>query len=261
MSYPSLQTPLAKSLGCRYPIICLAGPQVDQAEFAAAIGNAGGLGCIQTARVTSAQLQQQVFAYQALSQRPFAAILDCTCTARSLHNEQIQACLTLQVPIVILASTVQSSVIEQFKRAGVQVLQQVKQSRQAIHAMEAGADALIAQADRSSPNLAYELALLNNAPVIAAGGIRTGNAVVAALGRGAQGVLCQLTGYAIDNFQAREHYAGRLAQLVDEAKVCMALERGECDGRFKRSMEMAMAYRARKGAVAAQVGLGDGGIV
>ncbi|MBM3104046.1 nitronate monooxygenase [Pseudomonas sp. V1] len=252
MSYPSLQTPLAKSLGCRYPIICLAGPQVDQAEFAAAISNAGGLGCIQAARATGAQLQQQVLAYQVLSRRPFATILDSTCSARSLLNEQVQTCLTLQVPIVILAPAVQSSVIEQFKRAGVQVLQQVKQSRQAVHAMEAGADALIAHTERSSPNLAYELALLNHAPVIAGSAIGTGNAVVAALSRGAQGVLCQLTGYAIDNFQAREHYAGRLAQLVDEAKVCSALERGECDGRrFNRSMEM--AYRARKGAVAARI--------
>ncbi|MDP9063171.1 MAG: nitronate monooxygenase [Pseudomonadota bacterium] len=217
MPQPPLYTPLLDMLRCKYPILCMIDCHLVQAEFAATISNAGGLGCIKLGNKSGSEARQEIQAYRMLSREPFAVVLEPAATVRSHFNAQIEACVEAQIPIVMLPPG-EWAAIERFKRAGVRVLQQIDQADQASFALAAGADVLVVVGG-THPVLESELFAFDSIPVIATSAICTGGAVAAALKRGAQGLLCYLATYAIGNFHVQDHYAKRVAQLVDDANA------------------------------------------
>jgi NAD(P)H-dependent flavin oxidoreductase YrpB (nitropropane dioxygenase family) len=58
MSPPSLQTSLCELLGIKYPILLAGMARTSGGPLAAAVSNAGGMGCIGGLGYTPAQLQE-----------------------------------------------------------------------------------------------------------------------------------------------------------------------------------------------------------
>ncbi|MHB9797400.1 nitronate monooxygenase [Pseudomonas sp. MT3] len=225
MPHAALQTPLVELLGCQVPIICAGMGGVARHELAAAVGNAGGFGCLGMVREPVALIRREVAAYRALSQQPFAVNLIPAATPADLFDAQLSTCLELQVPAVALFWDVQADVIRRLKEAGVLVLHQVGNRADAEAALRAGVDVLIAQgleagghvrAEISTLALVPQLVALGEVPVVACGGIASGAAVVAALALGAQGVACGSAFLATDESYAHTYHKRCLVEAEAE---------------------------------------------
>lgn len=57
-SEPTLHTPLCKLLGIKYPIMLAGMARTSGAELAAAVSNAGGIGCIGGLGYTPSQMKE-----------------------------------------------------------------------------------------------------------------------------------------------------------------------------------------------------------
>ncbi|MFZ5957810.1 nitronate monooxygenase [Pseudomonas knackmussii] len=235
MPHPALHTPLVDLLGCDLPIICAGMGGVARHELAAAVGNAGGFGCLGMVREPVELIRREVEAYRALSERPFAVNLIPAATPPELLAAQVEACLALQVPAMALFWDVQPALVRRLKEAGVLVLHQVGRRSQAEAALRAGVDVLIAQGveagghvwgEVSTLALVPELVALGEVPVVACGGIASGAAMVAALALGAQGVACGSAFLATRESYAHDYHKQRLVEATaDETLLTEAFFR------------------------------------
>ncbi|MFG5864524.1 nitronate monooxygenase [Metapseudomonas sp. CR1201] len=233
--HAALHTPLVDLLGCSVPIISAGMGGVARHELAAAVSNAGGFGCLGMVREPVALIRHEVRAYRALSERPFAVNLIPAATPTELLTEQVRVCLELQVPAIALFWDVQQDLIRRLKDAGVLVLQQVGRRSHAEEALEAGADVLVAQGieagghvwgEVSTLTLVPELVALSAVPVVACGGIASGQALVAALALGAQGVACGSAFLATHESYAHDfHKAQVVAAHADDPVLSVAFFR------------------------------------
>ena len=67
----SLATPICERLGIKYPIFQAGMGFVAHAELAAAVSNAGGLGCLGSGSMSSQELKEQILRCRDLTDHPF----------------------------------------------------------------------------------------------------------------------------------------------------------------------------------------------
>ncbi len=216
---PALHTPLVDMLGCRVPVLSAGMGGVARHELAAAVSNAGGFGCLGMVREPVALIRREVEACRRATVLPFAVNLIPAATDTALLREQVAACLELGVSAFVLFWDVDAGLVRHLKAEGALVLHQVGTRRAAEAALQAGADALIAQGveagghvhgQTSTLALLPEIVALSPVPVVASGGIASGSALVAALAMGAQGVSCGSAFLATEESWAHRHHKERL---------------------------------------------------
>lgn len=214
-----LFTPLCDLLGCRYPILLAGMGGVSRHRLAAAVANAGGFGKLGMVREPVALIRAEVTAFRQLSDKPFAVNLIPAATDPRLLRAQVDACISLQVPLMELFWDVDAELIKRLKSEGMGVLHQIGNLRDAEQAVEAGADVLIAQGVeagghvrgvRAGATLVAELAQRFDVPVVASGGIASGEGVAAALALGAQGVNIGTAFIATTEANAHRHHQQRI---------------------------------------------------
>lgn len=215
----SLHTPLVDILGCKYPILCAGMGGVARAQLAAAVSEAGGFGCMGMVRESPAFIRQQIEQYRSLSSRPFAVNIIPAATAPELLERQVETLIEMGVPAVCLFWDVRPEVVQRFRGAGVTVLYQVGSVVDAREALQAGADILIVQgvdagghvwATQSVYTLLPEVCRISAVPVVAAGGIATGQGIAAAMLLGAQGVSCGSAFLATFESNAHDYHKQRV---------------------------------------------------
>lgn len=218
--HPALQTPLLAALDCRVPIMLAGMGGVSRHRLAAAVANAGGFGCMGMVREPVELIRAEIAAFRSLSDARFAINLIPAATPATLLKRQVQACLEAAVPALVLFWDVDRELIRHLKSEGVQVIHQVGTRAAAEAALAAGADVLIAQGyeagghvhgTTSTLALLPEVVALDPAvPVVAAGGIASGQALVAALAMGAQGASLGSAFLATCESNAHPHHQQRL---------------------------------------------------
>ena len=198
-THSALRTPVLDLLGCELPILQAGMGGVARAELAAAVSNAGGLGCLGMVREAPEFIAAQIGAVREETDRPFAVNLIPAATEPSLLDEEVSVCIESRVPIVVLFWDVDIEVVRRLRDAGIIVLHQVGSVAAATEAEFSGAQAIIAQGNEagghvhgsvSSMVLIPRIVAATRLPVIASGGIATGAGLVAALSLGAQAVHC-----------------------------------------------------------------------
>jgi NAD(P)H-dependent flavin oxidoreductase YrpB (nitropropane dioxygenase family) len=168
------------------------------AELVAAVSNAGGLGILGCARIPSARIGAAVEAIRGRTERPFGLNL----LLFSADELLLSAVLECRAPVFSTAwPWPEQDLRTIFARAhdtGAKVIHMVASVSEAVRAAEAGADAIAAQGTEGGghvglmgtmalvPQVVREVAPI---PVVAAGGIATGEGLAAALALGAEGVL------------------------------------------------------------------------
>lgn len=226
---PALHTPLVDMLGCHYPILLAGMGGVARHELAAAVSNAGGFGCMGMVREPVSRIREEITAYRRLSTRPFAINLIPAATEAHLLHAQIAVCLELEVRCMVLFWDVDATVIRQLKDQGVMVIHQVGTLAAARQALAAGADILMAQGHEAGGHvhghsslfgLLPEVVAISPVPVVAAGGIGSGQALVAALALGAQGVSCGSAFLATQESYAHPLHKQRLLAASADDTVC-----------------------------------------
>lgn len=216
-----LHTPLVDILGCEYPILLAGMGGVARHELAAAVSNAGGFACLGMVREPTALIQREVEAFRRLSQHNFAVNIIPASTDATVLKEQVETCLALKVPAMALFWDVDHALVRHLKAEGVIVLHQVGTRKAAEEALNAGADVIIVQGVEAGGHvhgltsllsLLPEIVAISHVPVVASGGIASGNALVAAMALGAQGASLGTAFLATHEAYAHLHHKERIVK-------------------------------------------------
>jgi len=223
------KTRLCELLGIEYPIIQGGMVWIANAELAAAVSNAGGLGLISPTAGMSQNddqvenLKKQIEIAKGLTSKPFGVNLPI------MNNPQIEALVetvvNTRVKAVATAAGNPALYTGRFKEAGVKVLHLVAAVRHAQSAERRGVDAVIAEGyEAGGHNGLDELTTLTlvpqvvdavSIPVVAAGGIADARGVVAALALGADGVQMGTRFVATRECIAHQNFKDAIVKATD----------------------------------------------
>jgi enoyl-[acyl-carrier protein] reductase II len=223
------KTRLCELLGIEYPIIQGGMVWIANAELAAAVSNAGGLGLISPNAGMSRNgdqvenLKQQIKKAKDLTSKPFGVNLPI------LNNPQIEslvdAVIEAKVKVVATAAGNPALYTGRFKEAGIKVLHLVAAVRHAQSAERRGVDAVIAEGyEAGGHNGLDELTTLTlvpqvvdavEIPVVAAGGIADARGIVAALALGAEGVQMGTRFVATRECAAHQNFKDAIVKASD----------------------------------------------
>ena len=225
-----LRTLLCQDLGITSPIFSvgmgggMAGPRLT-----AAVSNAGGCGVLGMGGLPAPFIQEQIQQVRALTTRPFGVNI----ILPLLQEGQIETCFAEAVPLLVLFWGDPEPYVKEAHRVGTKVFLQVGSVEEALTAVNAGVDGIIAQGVEAGGHVKSTTSLstivpamveaVRPVPVIAAGGIATGRGVVAALTLGAQAVSMGTRFVASEEVQVVQAYKQRIIDSTAEDTVYTTL--------------------------------------
>ncbi|MDY9920070.1 MAG: nitronate monooxygenase [Proteiniphilum sp.] len=217
--------------GIRYPIIQAGMVWCSGWKLAAAVSNAGGLGLIGAGSMHPGTLREHVQKCKAATGQPFGVNVPLMYPQ---IEEIMQIILEEKVPVVFTSAGNPKTWTATLKSAGIKVAHVVSSSRFAIKCAEAGVDAVVAEGFEAGGHNGREetttFALIPQVrkaidlPLIAAGGIGSGEAMAAAFALGAEGVQVG-TRFALTNeSSASEAFKQRCISL-NEGDTVLSLKK------------------------------------
>lgn len=220
-----MQTTLTSFLGLEHPIFSAGIGPAAGPELVAAVSNAGGCGILGTVSLSATFVREAIRRVRELTSKPFGVNV----VLPLLRRGQIEVCLEERVPLLVLFWGDPSPYVAAAHATGTKVFVQIGGAREAIDAVRAGADGVIAQGFEAGGHVRGTTALsvlvpsvvdaIDPAPVIAAGGIADGRGYVAAIALGAQGICMGTRFLATTEANAAEDYKRRVTALGAEETV------------------------------------------
>lgn len=188
-----IKSKICDLLGIRYPIFQGGMAWVADADLAAAVSNAGGLGIIAGMNMNGEQLRAEIKKIRTLTDKPFGVNVMLMSPFTAEVSEVI---IEEKVPVVTTGAGNPLPYIKKWLDAGVKVIPVVASVALAQMVAKRGATAVVAEGGESGGHIgeAHTLPLIPQVvdavdiPVIAAGGIADGRGMAAAFMLGAEGV-------------------------------------------------------------------------
>lgn len=178
-----------------YPIVQAGMIWASGWKLAAAVSNAGGLGLIGAGSMYPDVLLEHLKKCKAATNKPFGVNLPLLYPDIEQHVEHI---IKEKVPIVFTSAGNPKTWTSILKKEGIKVVHVVSSSKFAVKSQDAGVNAVVAEGFEAGGHNGREetttLCLIPNVrkhihiPLIAAGGIGCGRAMMAAMVLGAEGV-------------------------------------------------------------------------
>ncbi len=192
------KTRVTELLGCKYPILEGGLSAFGYPELAAAVSNAGGHGTITAgAYHTPEQLRMGIRKYHELSKEPFS--VNISITHCKDEKGMLRVVLEEDVPVLETAVYLSDDFGRQAHEAGRKWIHKVATLKHALHAQEAGADAIIMVGlegigKKNIEQLTTMTTLLwakkfIHVPLIISGGIGDAAGFLGALAMGADGIM------------------------------------------------------------------------
>lgn len=184
---------ICKLLGIKYPVFQGGMAWVADADLAAAVSNAGGLGIIAGMNMNGEQLRAEIRKLREKCDKPFGVNV----MLMSPYAEEVADVIVEErVPVVTTGAGNPLTFMKKWTDAGVKVIPVVASVALAQMVAKRGATAVVAEGGESGGHIgeANTMALVPQVadgvdiPVIAAGGIADGRGFAAALMLGAQGI-------------------------------------------------------------------------
>lgn len=225
----SLKTRITELLHIAHPVLQGGLAHLAYADLAAAVSNAGGLGQVTaTFLANPEELREEIRKVKRLTQRSFG--VNFAISEHRAIDSMLRAALEEQVPIVTLTGGNPAPLMPILRESDTKVLVLVSSVRQAKHAEELGADAVIAVGQEGGGHIGRDdvgsLILTASVvdavaiPVVASGGFADGRGLVSALSLGADGIEMGTRFVATKECRASQAYKDALlATGADGTKV------------------------------------------
>ena len=242
----ALLTPICERLGIKFPVFQAGMGFVAHAELAAAVSNAGGLGCIGSGSMGAHELKEQIQRCRDLTDRPFGVDIlfaeikaDKSDSTVVRYNSNVQKLIDItfeaNVPVIVSGLGNPAGIIPQAHRAGVVVMSLCGNVKQARRLEASGVDVIIAQGHEAGGHtgrvgtmaLVPEVADAVRVPVLAAGGIADGRGLIAAIALGAQGVWMGSRFVASIEAFAHSNYKNKIVEIDEEGTTITRCHSGK----------------------------------
>ena len=215
----------------RYPIVQAGMIWCSGWELASAVSNAGALGIIGSASMYPEILRQHIRKCQAATKEPFGVNVALLYPDIEQHMRII---IEEGVKIVFTSAGNPKTWTAPLKKEGITVVHVVSSSKFAKKAEDAGCDAVVAEGFEAGGHNGREetttmvliplVKAVVGVPVIAAGGIATGNAMLAAFALGAEGVQMGTRFAASTESSGHENFKQKIISS-EEGDTMLALKK------------------------------------
>lgn len=242
------RTRITELLGIKYPIFQGGMAWIAEAELAAAVSNAGGLGIIAGGSAPIDYLRDQIRKCKSLTDKPFGVnIMLMSPNAEDLA----QLVIDEGVAVVTTGAGNPGKFMEAWKAAGVKVVPVVPSVALAKRMERSGADAVIAEGTESGGHIGENTTMCLvpqvvdavEIPVIAAGGIADGRGIAASFMLGAEGVQVGTRFLASDECVVHPTYK----ELVIKAKDTDSVVTGRYTGHPCRNVKTKFSKKLATG--------------
>ncbi len=196
------QNRLTEMLGIKYPIVGGTMMWISNAEFTAAISNAGGLGVLASAMFSTKEaFAEALDRLNDLTEKPFAVNLNLFPTMRPIDNNiYLDVLLEKRVKIVETSGhSAPEELCSRFKKSGLTWIHKCVGVRYAVKVEKMGADVITVvgyenggatgRLDIGTLVLVPKVVDSVKVPVIGGGGVSDGRGFLALMALGAQGVI------------------------------------------------------------------------
>jgi enoyl-[acyl-carrier protein] reductase II len=213
---------ITKLFSISFPIVQAGMVWCSGWELATAVSNAGGLGLIGSGSMTPEILQVHIKKTKAATSKPFGVNVPLMYS----HTDKIMdVIIDAQVPIVFTSAGNPVSWTKILKNNNIKVVHVVSNVKFAKKAEDAGVDAIVAEGveagghnGREETTTTVLVPLIKKSislPIIAAGGISSGRAMLAAMALGAEGVQIGSRFVASDECSAHFRFKQRILETCD----------------------------------------------
>ncbi len=218
------KTTLTTLLDIEYPIIQGGMAWISDADLAAAVSNAGGLGVIAGGNAERHIVEVQIDKIKHLTDKPYALNV---MLLSPFADDIIDLAIEKKVPIVITGAGSPGKYIERLKEAGIKIIPVVPSVALARRMEGLGVDALIAEGteagghigDLTTMALVPQVIDAVNIPVVAAGGIADGRGAAAAFMLGACGIQVGTRFLVATECNVHPNYKGMIIDAKDTSAV------------------------------------------
>lgn len=233
-----MKTRVTELLGIKYPIFQGGMAWVSEANLAAAVSNAGGIGLIAGGSAPTGKIREEIRMAKEMTDKPFGVNI----MLMSPYADEIaQMVIEEKIAVVTTGAGNPGKYIPAWQEAGIRVIPVVPSVALAKRMERAGADAVIAEGCESGGHIGEltTMALIPQVvdavsiPVLAAGGIADGRGVAASFLLGAEGVQVGTRFLASDECQIHQGYK----DLVLKAKDTDSAVTGRNAGRPVRQVK------------------------
>ena len=227
----SIDNRVTRLFGIKYPIISGGMVWCSGAKLAAAVSNAGGLGLIGAGSLKPDMLREHIIKCRELTKEPFGVNVPLM---SPYSKDQMAVIIEEKVPIVFTSAGNPQLWTETLHQHGIIVAHVVSSSKFALKAQQAGVDAVVAEGFEAGGHNGREetttmvlvpvVKKVLDIPLIAAGGIATGAAMLASFALGAEGVQVG-TRFAISSESSASPEFKALCITLNEGDTMLSLKK------------------------------------
>ena len=227
----SIDNRVTRLFGIKYPIISGGMVWCSGAKLAAAVSTAGGLGLIGAGSLKPDMLREHIIKCRELTKEPFGVNVPLM---SPYSKDQMAVIIEEKVPIVFTSAGNPQLWTETLHQHGIIVAHVVSSSKFALKAQQAGVDAVVAEGfeagghngreETTTMVLVPAVKKVLDVPLIAAGGIATGAAMLASFALGAEGVQVG-TRFAISSESSASPEFKTLCTTLNEGDTMLSLKK------------------------------------
>ena len=215
-----MKTQITELLGIEYPVIQGGMAWVADAQLAANVSKAGGIGFIGAANAPAEWVREQIHIARQITDKPFGVNV----MLLSPHADEVAAVVAEEkVAAVTTGAGNPAKYMEMWKNSGIRVIPVVASVALARMMEKCGADAVVAEGmesgghigEQTTMSLVPQVVDAVSIPVIAAGGIGDGRGMAAAFMLGAQAVRMGTRFIVAKECNVHQAYKDRVIQARD----------------------------------------------
>lgn len=244
---------VTKLLKIKYPVIQGGMAWVADADLAAAVSNAGGLGVIAAASMPPELLEEQIVKIRKLTDKPFGMNI---MLLSPTSDDAMEIAAQYKVPVVTTGAGMPGKVLERLKPLGTIVIPVIASTAHAERVSKQGADAVVAEGSEAgghigeitTMNLVPQVVDVVSIPVIAAGGVADGRGMAAAFALGAEGVQVGTRFVCAAESNVHFNYKEKIIEANDRATVVTGRSTGHPVRGIKNKLSREFEELEKRGA-------------